>query len=58
MDNLKKALTSKKFYVLLVSLVFIFFGERAGLTQEAVTEAVKVLIAYILGQGLADIRKA
>ena len=58
MDNLKQAFTSKKFYAALIALVFIFAGDRAGLSQEAVTSAVQVLMAYILGQGLADVRKS
>ena len=56
MDNLKKALTSKKFYAALVALIFLFVGERAGLTIEQVSNAVYVIMAYILGQGLADAR--
>lgn len=57
MDNLKKALTSKKFWATAVALVFIFTGDRAGLSAAQVSDALTVLIAYILGQGLADIRK-
>lgn len=57
MNNLSKALTSKKFYAAVVALLFVFFGARAGLDEQAVTAAVQVLMAYILGQGLADIRK-
>lgn len=56
MDNLKKALTSKKFYAALIALLFVFLGERAGLSLEEVTKAVQVCMAYLLGQGLADIR--
>ena len=58
MNNLKQAFTSKKFYAALVALLFLFAGERAGLTIEQVSNAVYVIMTYILGQGLADIRKA
>lgn len=58
MQNLSKVFTSKKFYAALVALFLIFFGERAGITGEALTLAVQTIIAYILGQGLADIRKS
>lgn len=57
MANLSKALTSKKFYALLIGLSFLFFGERAGVTAVELTEAVNLIVAYIIGQGLADIRK-
>jgi hypothetical protein len=56
--NLSKALTSKKFYALLIGLLFLFFGERAGVTAAQLSEAVTLIVAYIIGQGLADIRKA
>jgi len=58
MNNLKQAFTSKKFYAALVALLFLFAGERAGLTIEQVSNAVYVIMTYIVGQGLADIRKA
>jgi len=57
MDNLKRALTSKKFYAAIVALVFLFVGERAGLTIDQVSNAVYVMMTYILGQGLADVHK-
>ena len=57
MDNLKKAFTSKKFYAAIVALTFVLVGDRVGLTAEQVTDAVYVIMTYILGQGLADIRK-
>ena len=58
MNNLKQAFTSKKFYAALVALLFLFVGERAGLTIDQISDAVYVIMTYILGQGLADIRKA
>jgi len=58
MSNLKLALTSKKFWAAIVGLLFLFLGPRAGMDQATVTQAVQVIMAYVLGQGLADIRKA
>jgi uncharacterized membrane protein len=58
MGNLKNAFTSKKFYAAVIALVFVFAGERAGLSAETVTEAIQVIMTYIIGQGLADIRKS
>lgn len=46
-------LTSHKFIAALIALIVVFFGNRAGLTAEQVTEAVAVLISYIVGRGLA-----
>lgn len=58
MENLKKVFTSKKFWAAVVALVLAFLGPRAGVSGDQLTQAIQVLIAYIVGQGLADIRKA
>lgn len=57
MNNPLKVLTSKKFLAALVAIAFAFFGNRAGLDETVVAQAVYSLIAYILGQGLADFGK-
>lgn len=57
MNNPLKVLTSKKFLAAVVAILFAFFGDRAGIDQQVVTEAVYALIAYIIGQGLADFGK-
>ena len=51
-------LKSRKFYAALIALLLIFLGERAGITAEQLTQAVNVLVAFVIGQGLADIRAA
>lgn len=51
-----QVLTSRKFWAAVAALAFAFFGARAGLDEETVKSALQVLIAYIIGQGLADIR--
>jgi hypothetical protein len=48
-----ETLTSHKFIAAIVALVVVFFGDRAGLDAQQVTEAVAVLISYIIGRGLA-----
>lgn len=49
-------LTSRKFWATVIALALIFFGERASIPAEKLTEAVYTLIAFILGTGLSDIR--
>ena len=47
-------LTSRKFWAAVVSVLFLVFGERAGVDEGALTLAVATLIAYILGTALED----
>ena len=49
---------SRKFWATLVALALIFFGERAGIGADELTNAIYALIAYIVGTGLSDIRVA
>jgi len=57
MEKAKAVLGSRKFWAAVVALVLAFFGERAGISGDQLSQSVQVLIAYIVGQGLADIRK-
>lgn len=57
MEKIQVVLTSRKFWAAVVAIALAFFGERAGVSGDTLTNAVQVLIAYIVGQGLADIRK-
>lgn len=45
---------SRKFWAAVVALALSIFGNRAGVSDQAITEAVYALIAYILGTGLED----
>jgi len=45
---------SRKFWATLSALAFIVFGPRAGLDQEAITQAVIVLVTFIGGVALED----
>lgn len=49
---MKEILSSRQFIAALVGLLVVFFGERAGLSGEDVTNAVTVVVSYILGRGL------
>ena len=57
-DNLKKALYSKKFWAMIVGLIFVFVGPRAGIDADTLTKSVAVLASYLLGQGLSDAGKS
>jgi len=43
---------SRKFYAALTGLAFVFFGARAGLTEEQLKEAVYLIMTYIGGVAL------
>ena len=49
---------SKKFIVALVGvIVTVLMHVIPELPQEATTEVITIIVAYVLGQGLADIGK-
>lgn len=50
-----EVLTSRKFWAAMTAMILVFFGNRAGIADETLIQAVSVLISYIIGQGLADI---
>jgi len=52
----KPILTSRKFWAAVAALLLALFGSRAGISEAALTQAIQVLIAYIVGTGLSDIR--
>ena len=47
-------LKSRKFWAALAALALAFFGDRAGLDQATLQNAVFALISYILGTALED----
>ena len=47
-------LKSRKFWALVVGLVIVFFGDRAGVDLPTLTAAVVVVVSYILGTALED----
>lgn len=54
MNKLVQVLKSRKFWAAVIALVVAFFGDRAGIDQEMLTNAIYVLVAYILGTALED----
>ena len=56
--NDKNVFKSRKFWAAVAALSLAVFGARAGIPQEALTDAIYVLIAYITGVALEDGLKA
>lgn len=52
MDKLSELLKSRKFWAALVGLLVIFLGDRAGIEQQQLTDAVFVIVSFILGTAL------
>lgn len=57
MDKLNQLVKSRKFWALVVGLAFVVFGARAGVDQAQLTDAILLLVTYILGVGLENIAK-
>lgn len=51
-------LKSRKFWAAIIALLLVFFGERANIDAQKLTDAVYVLISYIIGTGLEQFRQA
>jgi hypothetical protein len=49
---MKNVLKSRKFWAAVVALILAFFGDRAGVDQATLQNAIYTLIAYIVGTGL------
>lgn len=45
-------LRSRQFWAALVGLLVVFFGNRAGLTADQITDAIYLLMTYIVGRGV------
>jgi len=43
---------SRTLIAAIVGLIVVVFGQRAGMTGDQITEAVYVLISYILGRSV------
>ena len=54
---IKQMLKSKKFWAALTGVLAQLIGPALGVPEEAVTQMLYPIIAYILGQGLADFGK-
>ncbi len=51
-------LKSRKFWAAIAALALAFFGNRAGIDEQTLQNAVYTLVAYILGVGLEGLRRA
>lgn len=58
MDKLNELLKSRKFWAAAVGLVVLFVGARAGVEQQQLTDAVLLIVSYILGTALESRAKA
>lgn len=54
---LKDFFKSRKSQALLVLVIIVLLGSRVGLEQDQIVLTAEGLMAYILGRGLADIKK-
>jgi len=53
-NKLIQLIKSRKFWAAIVAIVVALFGERAGMSEAAMVEAVAAIVAYILGVALED----
>ena len=54
LNAVRQALGSKKFLAAVLGAVLAAVGPALGLSPEAVEQAVQLVTAYVLGQGIAD----
>tara|TARA_R110000765_G_scaffold180098_1_gene285912 strand:- start:20 stop:193 length:174 start_codon:yes stop_codon:yes gene_type:complete len=57
MEILKKMFNSKKFWYTVSAIFVPFAAVKLGLTEGEVEKVYYAILALILGQGLADIKK-
>jgi hypothetical protein len=48
MKKLAELLKSRKFYAALIGLVFVFLGDNAGFEPEQITNAVYLIVSFIV----------
>ena len=54
---LKSLIGSKKALAAIVAVIMALIGKKVGLEADSVTQVVGAIIAYIVGQGIADAGK-
>ena len=57
MYMIKVLFSSKKFTAMIIGIIATFLSTRFNLPEEQVREIVALVIAYIIGQGVADMGK-
>jgi hypothetical protein len=54
MAFLKSLVSSKKGAAMVAGVIMAAFGKKLGLDEAAVTSIVATVVAYLVGQGIAD----
>ena len=54
---MKKLFKSKKFLVSLAGTVAVALSSTLGIPEDALNQVAGIVIAYVMGQGLADFGK-
>lgn len=49
---------SRKFWAAVIGMLAVFLGDRAGLDQASLLNAVVVIVGYIIGTAVEDVNKA
>jgi len=49
MEKLSELIKSRKFWAAIAGLVIVFLGDRAGVDQAHLVDAVVVVVGYIIG---------
>ena len=57
MTAIKSAFGSRKFLATLIGAVVVAAGSAVGLSEDQATKIAGMIIAYVLGQGIADVGK-
>jgi len=54
LDTFKQAFSSKKFLAAAIGCVVIALGSALGLSEDQSTKVAGLIVAYVVGQGVAD----
>ena len=56
--KIPEIMQSKKAQAVVAGILAVIFGEGFGLDPEAVKQIVALIMAYAIGQGIADVNKS
>lgn len=54
LDAIKGLVASKKALAMIVGVLMGLFGKKVGIDEDALTKIVGSIMAYCIGQGIAD----
>jgi hypothetical protein len=54
LDTLKGLIASKKAVAMIVGVLMGAFGKKLGLDEDSLTKIIGSIMAYVIGQGIAD----